>query len=89
VDLLFSSMGSCLATRISISDAYLCSVLNSTAPTGIDLSPWPEIEGYYDRLPKRPSVSRAIAEELALHHAALARHPSPANLPSENLHESY
>ena len=65
-----------LLNRFSISDAYLCSVLNSTAPTGLDLSPWPAIGAYFGRLLDRPSVSRAIAEERALHDAALARHRS-------------
>jgi glutathione S-transferase len=69
-----------LLNRFSISDAYLCSVLNSTSPTGIDLSPWPAIEAYYDRLLKRPSVSGAIAEELALRDAELARHRSSCEL---------
>ena len=73
-----------LLDRFSIADAYLCSVLNSTAPTGFDLSPWPAIEAYYDRLLKRPSVSRAIAEERALHDAELARHDHSANWPAEN-----
>jgi glutathione S-transferase len=65
-----------LLDRFGVSDAYLCSVLNSTAQTGLDLSPWPEIEAYYARLLKRPSVSRAIAEELALHRAASVQHRS-------------
>jgi glutathione S-transferase len=63
-----------LLDRFSSADAYLCSILG--APTKIDLSPWPAIEAYQDRLLKRPSVARAIAEELALHEAAVARHPS-------------
>jgi glutathione S-transferase len=62
-----------LLTRFSIADAYLCSVLHRTAPKTIDLSRWPAIEAYYDRMLKRPSVSRAIAEEPVLHEAAVAR----------------
>jgi glutathione S-transferase len=62
-----------LLTRFSIADAYLCSVLHWTAPKKIDLSRWPAIEAYYDRMVKRPSVSRAIAEELLLHEAEVAR----------------
>ena len=62
-----------LFTRFSIADAYLCSVLHSTAPIKIDLSRWPAIEAYYERMLKRPSVSRAIAEELLLREAEVAR----------------
>jgi glutathione S-transferase len=65
-----------LLHRFSTADAYLCSILNWAAPTKIDLSPWPALDAYHDRLLKRPSVSRAIAEELARHQAAVARHQS-------------
>jgi len=70
-----------LLDRFSSADAYLCSILNWGAPTKIDLSPWPAIEAYHDRLLQRPSVSRAVAEELALHEAAVARHPSSGEFP--------
>ena len=62
-----------LLNRFSVADAYLCSVLHSTAPIKIDLSRWPAIEAYYDRMLKRPGVSRAVAEELVLHEAEVAR----------------
>jgi glutathione S-transferase len=70
-----------LLTRFSIADAYLCSVLHSTAPIKIDLSRWPAIEAYYDRMLKRPGVSRAVAEELVLHEAEVARLGSFCELP--------
>ena len=63
-----------LLDRFTVADAYLCSVLNWTAPTSIDLIPWPAIKAYHDRLLKRLSVSRAIAEEWALYEAEVARH---------------
>jgi glutathione S-transferase len=63
-----------LLDRFTVADAYLCSVLNWTAPTSIDLIPWPAIKAYHDRLRKRPLVSRAIAEEWALYEAEVARH---------------
>jgi glutathione S-transferase len=69
-----------LLHRFSSADAHLCSILNWAAPTKIDLSPWPAIEAYHDRLLKRPSVSRAVAEELARHEAAVARHQSFSEL---------
>jgi len=65
-----------LLGRFSSADAYLCALLNCAPPTRIDLSAWPAIKTYRDRLAQRPSISRAIAEELALHEAAVARHPS-------------
>ena len=65
-----------LLGRFSSADAYLCSLLNCTPPARINLSAWPAIKTYCDRLAKRPSVSRAIAEESALNEAAVARHSS-------------
>ena len=69
-----------LLGRFSSADAYLCALLNCAPPTRIDLSAWPAIKTYRDRLAQRPSISRAIAEELALHEAAIARHPSFSEL---------
>jgi glutathione S-transferase len=63
-----------LLDRFSSADAYLCSILNWAAPIKIDLSPWPAIKAYYDRLLERPSVSKAIAEEWALYEAEVTRH---------------
>jgi len=63
-----------LLDRFSSADAYLCSILNWAAPTKIDLSPWPAIKAYHDRLLERPSVSKAIAEEWALYEADVTRH---------------
>ena len=60
-----------LLTRFSVADAYLCSILHWTAAMKIDLARWPAIEAYYERMLKRPGVSRAIAEEL------LRTSPSP------------
>jgi glutathione S-transferase len=69
-----------LLNRFSIADAHLCSILWRPAPTRLALSLWPAINSYYDRVVNRPSVSRAIAEELALHDAELARHRSSREL---------
>jgi glutathione S-transferase len=49
-------------------------VLNWTAPTRVDLAPFPAIQQYHRRLQKRPSVAKAFQEELALYKAELARH---------------
>jgi glutathione S-transferase len=63
-----------LLDRFSIADAYLCTVLNWTRPTQVDLAPWPAIKEYHRRMVARPSVARAISEEYALYEAELARH---------------
>ena len=50
----------------TVADAYLVTTLNWAAPGGIDLSAWPVLVAYRDRLMQRPSVARAVAEEAAL-----------------------
>ncbi len=62
-----------LLDRFSVADAYLVTVLNWARPTGIDLSKWPNVKAYYERLHKRPSVAKAYAEELALYQAEQAK----------------
>jgi len=63
-----------LLDRFSVADAYLCTILNWTVPTQVDLSPWPAIREYYRRISTRPSVAKAVSEEMALYKAELARH---------------
>ena len=55
-----------LLDRFTVADAYLVTVLNWAVPAGIDLAPWPNVQSYFARLQKRPSVARALAEENAL-----------------------
>jgi len=57
----------------SIADAYLTTVLNWSRASGIDLAPWPSVLAYYQRMLKRPSVAKALAEELALYQEQEAR----------------
>ena len=63
-----------LLDRFSVADAYLYTILNWTMPTRVDLTPWPAIKAYHERLQKRPSVAKAFQEEFALYGAELARH---------------
>jgi glutathione S-transferase len=63
-----------LLDRFTTADAYLCSILNWAAPTRIDLSPWPSLKAYHERLLERPSVSKAMAEEEALYEAEVMRY---------------
>jgi glutathione S-transferase len=63
-----------LLDHFSVADAYLCTVLNWSKPTQVDLAPWPAIKEYHRRIAARPSVARAISEEYTLYEAELARH---------------
>jgi glutathione S-transferase len=62
-----------LLDGFSIADAYLTTVLNWSRASGIDLAPWPSVLAYYQRMLKRPSVAKALAEELALYQEQEAR----------------
>jgi glutathione S-transferase len=50
----------------TVADAYLVTTFAWADAAGIDLSPWPVITAYRDRLMARPAVARAVAEEFAL-----------------------
>jgi glutathione S-transferase len=64
-----------LLDHFSVADAYLVTVLNWTqAIPQIELSKWPAIKSYYERLRQRPSIAKAGAEEFTLYKAELARH---------------
>ena len=52
-----------LLDRFTIADAYLFTVLNWSQYAGVDLGSWPAVQAYYQRLLKRPSVAKALAEE--------------------------
>jgi len=47
----------------TVADAYLFTVLNWSQYAGVDLSPWPALQAYYQRLLQRPSIAKALAEE--------------------------
>lgn len=55
-----------LLDQFSVADAYLLTTLNWAAPAGVDLSAWPVLAAYRDRMLQRPAVARAVQEELAL-----------------------
>jgi glutathione S-transferase len=52
-----------LTGEFSVADAYLFTVLNWTKWTGIDLSRWPVLERYVERVAARPQVQAALKEE--------------------------
>jgi glutathione S-transferase len=59
-----------LAGGFSIADAYLVTVLNWVEFAGLDLTAWPVLKAYRDRLRQRPSVAKAMAVEQPLLQAA-------------------
>jgi len=59
--------------RFSIADCYLVTVLNWARFAGIELARWPAVQSYFEGLQQRPSVAKAMAEELALYKAEQAR----------------
>jgi len=59
--------------RFTIADAYLTTVLNWSRYSGVDLAQWPAVSGYYHRMLERPSVAKALSEEIALYKAEQAR----------------
>ncbi len=61
-----------LLPQFSVADAYLVTVLNWAAFTGVDLAQWPAVRDYFVRVQKRPSVTRAFDDEFALYRVAQA-----------------
>ena len=59
--------------RFTIADAYLVTVLNWGRYSGLDLAEWPAVHTYYHRMLERPSVAKAVSEEIALYKAEQAR----------------
>lgn len=59
-----------LLERFSVADAYLVTILNWAEYAGLDLAPYPVLSAYRARLRARPSVRRAIGEELPMRTAA-------------------
>jgi glutathione S-transferase len=69
-----------LLDRFSIADAYAAVVLNWASHAGFPLDAWPRVVAYRRRILARPTVARALAEELALRQAAAP--PVPAVAPA-------
>ncbi|GFE88942.1 glutathione binding-like protein [Steroidobacter agaridevorans] len=62
--------------QFSIVDAYLTTILNWSAFSGVDLKQWPAVNDYFQRMLKRPNVARAMNEELALYQEEVRRRAS-------------
>lgn len=52
-----------LGDTFSVADAYLFVVTSWTKYTGIELSPWPNIAAYLDRVGSRPAVLASLKTE--------------------------
>jgi glutathione S-transferase len=63
-----------LLDRFSVADAYLATVLGWTQATPeIDLAEYPNVKAYLERMRARPSVAAALATEVPLFRAEIAR----------------
>jgi glutathione S-transferase len=63
-----------LLDRFTVADGYLVTVLNWSRATPVDLAKWPAVAAYQKRLKERPSIARALSEEVALYAAEQKRH---------------
>jgi glutathione S-transferase len=52
-----------MGDRFSVADAYLFVVLTWTRPTQIDVTKWPNIKGFMERVSSRPKVREALKAE--------------------------
>lgn len=62
-----------LLPEFTIADAYLLVLLNWTVVTDIDLERWPALAAYRQRLLKRPSIAKAVGEEMTMWREEQAR----------------
>jgi glutathione S-transferase len=59
-----------LLDQFSVADAYLTTVLNWARFIQLDLTPYPAVAAYFERITARPQVARAMQEEFGLYQAA-------------------
>ncbi len=52
-----------MGKTFTVADAYLFTVLRWSHHVGLDLAPWPALEGYMERIAARPTVKAAMQEE--------------------------
>jgi glutathione S-transferase len=62
-----------LLDHFTVADAYLFTVLNWSMATPVKFDRFPAIQAYIARLQQRPSIAKAVGEELALYNAARAK----------------
>ena len=59
-----------LLDRFSVADCYLAAVLNWPQAVKLDMTPYPNVLAYRERLMARPAVAKASQEEFGLYQAA-------------------
>ena len=52
-----------MGKTFTVADAYLYTVLRWSPRMNVDLSPWPVLQAYMERIAARPAVKAALAEE--------------------------
>ena len=52
-----------MGDTFTVADAYLFVMLNWSGLLGVDLSPWPVLAQYRERIAQRPAVQRALHDE--------------------------
>lgn len=52
-----------MGETFTVADAYLFTVLTWTKGVGVDITKWPKVKAYFDRVAARPAVQKAMAEE--------------------------
>ena len=67
-----------LLDRFTVADAYLATVLNWAQFSGVDLTAWPAVRDYYQRMLKRPAIAKALGEEFAIYREEQARKTAKA-----------
>ena len=56
-----------MGSTFTVADAYLFVILSWTSHVGIDLSKWPVLTAYFERIKARPAVKAALDAEAKLH----------------------
>jgi glutathione S-transferase len=47
----------------TVADAYLFTILNWSSAAGVDLTPWPSLQRFHERIGARPAVREALKAE--------------------------
>lgn len=65
IELTLKTQDFLMGNTFSVTDAYLFTVLRWAPKTGVDLTPFPAVQAFMERVRKRPSVEAAINAEKA------------------------
>lgn len=52
-----------MGDKFTVADAYAFTVLNWHKAVKLDLSPWPNVKAYYERLARRPKIQETMKAE--------------------------